>query len=155
LPAGAGARARSAHAIAREALAPFVVPLPGGGVNLEQPVDARDVADGVLAAAQDVACANGAARSGRPQSLPARELVRRAARLRGRDPRVLAVPVPWVRAALALKQRWLGPGLSPAVLEVLLADTRFDPAPAAKALGIELRPLDETLERTLALEAGR
>jgi NADH dehydrogenase len=144
-----------ARAIAREALAPFVVPLPGGGVNREQPVDARDVADGVLAAALAPACANGATLDlVGPESLPARELVRRAARLRGRDPKVVAVPVSWVRAALALKERWLGPGLSRAVLEVLLADTRFDPAPAAKALGLELHALDDTLERTLELEAG-
>lgn len=145
-------RSEGAHAIAREASSP-IVPLPGGGANLEQPIDARDVADGVLAAALDPACATGATLDlVGPESLPAHELVRRAARLRGRSPKVVPVPVALVRGALALKERWLGPGLSPTVLEVLLADTRFDPAPAAKALGLTLRALDDMLEETLRLE---
>jgi hypothetical protein len=33
----------------------------------------------------------------------------------------------------------------------MLTDARFDPAPAAKALGIALRPLDETLAYSLEL----
>jgi NADH dehydrogenase len=146
-------KSEGAHAITREAMAPWFVPLPGGGANLEQPVDARDVADGVLAAAIDRDCARDATLDlVGPESLPARELVQRAARLRKRAPSVLSVPVAWVRAALELKCKWVGPGLSPDVLEVLLADTRLDPEPAAKALGLELRSLDTMLEETLRLE---
>jgi NADH dehydrogenase len=147
-------KSEGAHAIAREAMAPWVVPLPGGGTNLEQPIDARDVADGALAAALDPECARDLTLDlVGPESLPARELVRRAARLRKRAPSVLSVPVAWVRGALELKCKWVAPtGFSPTVLEVLLADTRFDPLPAAKALGLELRSLDEMLEETLRLE---
>jgi len=53
-----------------------------------------------------------------------------------------------------LRERWLGPGFSPDVLDVMLDDVRLDPAPAARALRLELHPLDDTLERTLELEAA-
>ena len=51
----------------------------------------------------------------------------------------------------ALRTALFGPGFSPDVIDVMLSDTRFDPLPAAKALGIELRALDETLAHSLAL----
>lgn len=142
------------HVLAREARAP-VVPLLAGGANLEQPADARDVAEATLNAALDVECARGATLDlVGPESLPRRELIARCARLRGRRPLLVPVPVAPVRAALGLRQRLLGPGFSPEVLDVILDDVRLDPAPAARALGIALRSLDETLERTLELEAA-
>jgi uncharacterized protein YbjT (DUF2867 family) len=142
------------HVLAREARAP-VVPLLAGGSNLEQPADARDVAEATLNAALDPDCARGASLDlVGPESLPRRELVTRCARLRGRRPYLFPVPVGPVRAALGLRARLLGPGFSPEVLDVILDDVRLDPAPAARALGIALRALDETLERTLELEAA-
>ena len=63
----------------------------------------------------------------------------------------MPVPAGPVRLALALRERLLGPGFSPEVLDVILEDVRLDPEPAAKALGIRLRQLDETLERSLRM----
>ena len=142
------------HVLAREACAPFV-PLLAGGANLEQPADARDVSDAALNAALEPDCALAAALDlVGPESLARRELILRCARLRGRAPVLLPVPVAWVRAALGLRERFLGPGFSPEVLDVILDDVRLDPQPAAKALGIALHPLDDTLRRTLELEAA-
>src|SRR5512134_1313584 len=85
-------RSAGVRALAREVGSP-VVPLPGGGANLEQPIDARDLSDGALNAALSVGCARDTAlESVGPVSLPLRELVRRAAKLRGKSP--LIVPVP-------------------------------------------------------------
>jgi NADH dehydrogenase len=142
------------HVLAREARAPFV-PLLGGGANLEQPADARDVAEATLNAALELDCARDAALDlVGPESLPRRELIARCARLRGRAPLLVPVPVAAVRMALGLRERFFGPGFSPDVLDVILDDVRLDPTPAAKALGISLRALDETLQRTLELEAA-
>ena len=53
---------------------------------------------------------------------------------------------------------WLGsklaadPPITPAMLGVLEHDDDVDPTPAARALGIELTPLDETLRRSFAPE---
>ncbi len=139
------------QAVVREIQLPFV-PLPAGGANVEQPIDARDAADGALNAALDRDCARDATLDlVGPESLPLRELVRRAARTIGRSPVVLPVPVAPLRALLALRTALLGPGFSPDVIDVMLCDARFDPTPAAKALGIELRPLDETIAHSLAL----
>lgn len=146
---GAGDRA-----LARE-VAGKIVPLPGGGANLEQPLDARDLSDGLLNAALSRDCARGLVLDAvGPESLPLRELVKRGARLRGTHPIILSVPTALLRAILALRTRLLGPGFSPEVIEVMLADTKLDPVPAAKALGIALRPLDETLAQSLALASA-
>jgi uncharacterized protein YbjT (DUF2867 family) len=140
--------------LARQARQPVVF-LLRGGANLEQPADAREVADATLNAALEVGCARDAALDlVGPESLPRRELVARCARLRGRAPIVLPVPDALVRAALGVRGMLFGPGFSPEILDVLLDDVRLDPQPAAKALGVELRPLDETLRRTLELEAA-
>ncbi len=139
------------HALARE-VAARVVPLPGGGANLEQPLDARDLADGTLNAALSPTCAHDAVLDVvGPESLSMRELVLRGARLRKKSPVIVPVPARLLRVVLVLRSRLLGPGFSPEVIDVMLADTRLDPAPAAKALGISLRSLDETLEHSLAL----
>lgn len=142
------------HVLAREARAPFV-PLLAGGANYEQPADARDVAEATLNAALDRDCARDQSLDlVGPESLPRRELIARCAKLRGRMPLLVPIPVGVVRAALGLRERFLGPGFSPEVLDVILDDVRLDPKPAAQALHVSLRPLDETLERTLELEAA-
>ena len=75
-----GCESAGVHVLAREIKTP-VVPLPGGGVNLEQPIDARDVADGALNAALEPA-ARATRRStwSAPSRSTLRELVQRAAR---------------------------------------------------------------------------
>jgi len=142
------------HVLAKETKQPVAI-LLAGGENLEQPADARDVADAALNAGLDAARARDAAFDlVGPESLSRRELVARAARLRGKAPVVLPLPAAVVRLACGLRERLLGPGFSPDVLDVILDDVRLDPQPAAKALGVALTPLDATLQRTLELEAA-
>jgi NADH dehydrogenase len=153
LPLVLGCKNAGVQAVARE-VKTSILPLPGGGANIEQPIDARDAADGALQAALALDCARDATLDlVGPESIALRELVQRAARLIGRNPYVVPVPVALVRVLLGLRTKLFGPGFSPDVIDVMLADSRFDPAPAAKALGIELRPLDETLAHSLALMA--
>jgi NADH dehydrogenase len=142
------------RALVRE-VSSSVVPLAGGGANLEQPLDARDLADGALNAALSPACARDAVLElVGPESLPMRELVLRGARIRKKYPIIIPVPTLLLRAILTLRTWLLGPGFTPAVIEVMLADARFDPVPAAQALGIALRPLDETLAHSLGLASA-
>ncbi|HXZ86768.1 MAG TPA: NAD(P)H-binding protein, partial [Myxococcota bacterium] len=116
-----------AHVLARQSERPLVL-LVDGGANLEQPADARDVADAALNAALDVDCARGAALDlVGPESLPRRDLLARCARLRGRSPRVIPVPSAALRLWCELRERWLGPGFSADVLEVLIDDVHLDP----------------------------
>lgn len=146
-----GCRSAGVQALVREVNGGFV-PLPDGGTHLEQPLDARDLADGALHAAAVVGCARDAVLDVvGPESLSLRALILRGARGRPTQPRIVAVPTAIVKAALALRTLLLGPGFSPEVIEVMMTDTRIDPEPAAKALGVPLRPLDETLAYSLTL----
>jgi NADH dehydrogenase len=128
-----------------------VVPLVRGGASLEQPIDAADVVEAIVAALARPELAGRALDLAGPESLSQRELVRRAAALLGRPPpRVVAVPLAAARGLAALAERFLAdPPLTPAMLGVLDHDDRIDPEPAVRALGIALTPLDDTLRRCL------
>lgn len=140
-------------ALARRARRGFNVLLRGN--SLEQPIDAADVvqavcaalpgpdgtASGVGAAAYDLAG---------PESLTRRALVHRSAASVGRRTRVWSVPLGLGMAAAWLLEHLLAnPPVTRAMLGVLDHDDRIDPLPAARALGVELTPLDETLARCL------
>jgi len=84
-----------------------------------------------------------------PVSLPDRELVERAAGLLGRQVRISSIPKGLLSFMLAIRQRVWGPGFSPDVVDVITADTRLDPQPAASELGIQLTGIDEMIKRSL------
>lgn len=129
-----------------------VVPLVRGGASLEQPIDGADVVEAIAAALARPELAGQTLDVGGPESLPRRELIRRAAALAGAaPPRIVPIPLSLVRGFAALAARLLAnPPITPAMLGVLEHDDCVDPAPACRALGIELTPLDETLRRSLA-----
>jgi uncharacterized protein YbjT (DUF2867 family) len=123
--------------------------LLAGGRTLQQPLDVGD-----LARASLYACAPDVARDGTlelvgPVAVPAREIVARAGALRGRRIRIVPVPVRLLRHGLGVVRRLTGRGFSPDALDVLTTDTRLDPAPAARALGLELTSLDRMIARSL------
>ena len=128
-----------------------IVPLVRGGASLEQPIDSADVVEAIASALARPALAGQVLDLAGPESLSRRELIGRAAALAGAaPPRVVPIPLPWVRGFAALAGRFLAnPPITPAMLGVLEHDDRVDPAPACRALGIELTPLDETLRRSL------
>jgi uncharacterized protein YbjT (DUF2867 family) len=130
------------------------VPLVRGGASLEQPIDAWDVVAAITAALERPSLAGAALDLGGPESIPHRELVRRAAALLGNRPRIVPVPLLLARLLAAAASRFSAdPPLTPAMLGVLEQDDRVDPAPACAKLGIELTPLDETLRRCLGAGA--
>jgi NADH dehydrogenase len=124
--------------------------LIGGGHNLQQPLYVDDLARAAVLAAIRPSVANNLTLDlVGPVSLPERELVERAARLLGREVRIGSIPRSLLCFLLALRQRIAGPGFSPDALEVVTADTRLDPRPAACKLGIELTGIDEMIKGSL------
>ena len=123
--------------------------LVGGGRHLQQPLDVDDLAQGALVAARPAVADNRTLDCVGPVSLTEREIVERAARLMGRRVRVWSVPKRWVSFGIAVSQRIGRPGLSHDALDVITADTRLDPQPAAKALRIELTGIDEMIMKSL------
>jgi NADH dehydrogenase len=127
------------------------VPMVGGGASLEQPIDAVDVVEAIVAALARPALGGRMLELAGPESLPRHALVRRAAALVGATgPTMLPMPLAAVRAFAALAERFAAnPPLTRAMLGVLERDDCIDPAPACRALGITLTPLDDTLRRCL------
>ncbi len=128
-----------------------MVPLVRGGASLEQPIDARDVLAAIAAALARPALAGRVLDVAGPESLPRRDLVRRAAALLGNAPRIVPIPLALVRSFAALAERIsASPPLTTAMLDVLEHDDRVDAKLACDALGITLTPLDDTLRRVVA-----
>ena len=144
-----------AAAALRARAAARVVWLVRGGASLEQPLDADDLVRAVLRALDDDSGAHRVLDLAGPESLTRRALVLRAAAILGKEPRI--VPVPGWLARLCARVLGLLPSrpLTLPMLEVLEHDDRVDPAPACRALRLELAPLDATLRRVLEAHPAR
>ena len=126
-----------------------LIPLLGHGRTLQQPLAVDDLARAALVACDPVVAKDRTLELVGPASVPGREIVERAARLMGRRVRIVPVPVWPVRLALAVVRRAGGRGFSPDALEILTTDTKLDPAPAARELGIALTSLDDMIRASL------
>ena len=124
--------------------------LIGGGRNFQQPLYVDDLARAAIAAAQPSVASNRTLDLVGPVSLPERELVERAARVLGHEVRIRSIPKGLLSFALAIRRRVSGTGFSADVVDVITADTRLDPQPAASELGIQLTGIDEMIENSLS-----
>lgn len=149
-----GPRTEAARALARYT-ASGTAWLLGGGSTWHQPLDAGDLAEGALRTALDPQLAEGQTLElACSTRLRYRDLVGRAADLRGTRVRIRRVPVRPVRWSLALRDRLGRPGFSVDALEVILTDTTVDAEAAPAALGFTPSSLDESLRRSLLLPVG-
>ena len=124
--------------------------LINGGRNFQQPLHVDDLARAALAAADPSVAMNRTLDLVGPLSLTERELVERAARSLGREVRIGSIPASPLSFFLGIRQRIFGPGFSPDVVEVITADTRLDPLPAAAELGIHLTGIDEMIKDSVS-----
>lgn len=125
--------------------------LIGGGRNLQQPLYVDDLARAaILAATRESVARNLTLEVVGPVSLPERELVERASRLLGREVRIGSIPKNLLSLALAVRQLIGKPGFTRDVLEVITADTRLDPQPAASEIGIQLTGIGEMIQASLS-----
>ena len=123
--------------------------LIGGGRNLQQPLYVDDLAHAAINASDLSVANNQTLDVAGPVSLPERDIVKRAARLLGRQVRIWSIPKRWASFVLAIRQLAGRPGFSPDALEVITADTTLDPRPAASELGIQLTGIDEMIKNSL------
>lgn len=143
-----------------------LVPLPGGGRSLVQPIDQRDVTACMIAAIDLLRSgpATGRAVAGPeslviagPDAVPYRDftaLILRHAGLRRRP--VLPVPAPLLSACARLTRRLplSVPEIRPEEIRRLLEDKNFDIAPMRARLGVAPIPLDEGLRTLFSGAAG-
>jgi uncharacterized protein YbjT (DUF2867 family) len=127
-----------------------IVPLPGGGRALVQPIHQDDLTRCILAALAIAWDGPHSLVVAGPTPLPYAEFVRaiaRAARL-GR-PRIVAIPAwPMMAAAALTALLPLVPTVRPAEIRRLLEDKAFDIAPMIATLGVRPMPLADGLLRS-------
>lgn len=117
-----------------------VVPLPGGGKRLQQPVHLDDIACAIVTAAETRSCAGREYNMAGPEPLTLRQAVVEAAAALGRSPRLVAVPLAPVRTALQCYERVVRhPRLSVEQLQRLGEDKSFDISAAGRDLGFAPR----------------
>lgn len=132
-----------------------VVPLPGGGRRLQQPVHVDDVAEAVVAALDPSAGAASHYQAydiAGPEPLTFRRIVEEAAAAVGRRPRLVPVPLAAPVAALRLYERVArSPRLKAEQLERLAEDKAFDIGPARRDLGYDPRPFAHGVAQEAAM----
>ena len=128
-----------------------VVPLPGGGRALVQPIHQGDVTAAILAALRVKVTGPEVLTIAGPAPLPYADFVRAIARAAGlRPPRILPVPAAPLIALAPLTRLPFLPTIRAAELRRLLEDKAFDIGPARARLGLDPVPLAEGLARTFS-----
>jgi uncharacterized protein YbjT (DUF2867 family) len=127
-----------------------VVPLPGGGRALVQPIHQDDVTAAIVAALGVEWRAPATLVIAGPESLPYADFVRAVARAAGlRAPRIVPIPAA-ILQALAPFTAWLPflPRIDTAEIRRLQEDKAFDIGPMSVTLGLRPMPLARGLART-------
>ena len=109
-----------------------ILPLPGAGAGLRQPVHADDLAIVALEAMARPATGRAYDVPG-AETLTYRTMVERIFEGLGRRPLVLPLPLPLVRFGYALARPWL-PGSTAEMVDRVGEDLVFDPGPARRDL---------------------
>lgn len=129
-----------------------IVPVPGGGHRLQQPVHVEDLAAAIVAALETDAAVSRAIDVPGPEPLSFRALLETAGRAVGRSPRLVPVPLGPTISALRLYERSVArPRIKAEQLERLSEDKAFDVGPARELLGYEGRSFAEGVRREAEL----
>jgi uncharacterized protein YbjT (DUF2867 family) len=129
-----------------------VVPLPGGGRSLVQPIHQDDLTRCIRAALERDWSAPQALVVAGPEPVAYADFVRAVADAAGRGrPRLVPLPA-WLLIAAALPTALLPvvPTIRPAEIRRLLEDKAFDIGPMVAALGVRPMALQDGLARTFA-----
>lgn len=129
-----------------------VLPLPGGGRNLVQPIHQDDVTACLIAALAEEATAPQVVTIAGPEALAYRDFCAEVARAAGLAPRpVLALPAGLLIATSPLTRLLpFLPRIGAEEIRRLTEDKAFDVGPMRDILGIHPRPLAEGLRQTFA-----
>jgi uncharacterized protein YbjT (DUF2867 family) len=129
-----------------------VVPLPGGGKALVQPVHQDDVTRAIRAAVDHAWDRPRSLVIAGPTPLPYADFVRAVAAAAGlRRPRIISAPAaPLIAAISLLRHLPRPPPVHPEEIRRLLEDKAFDVCPMIQALGFQPMSLQAGLARTFA-----
>jgi len=129
-----------------------VVPLPGRGERLQQPVHVEDLASAIVAAVDRPTAVGRTYNIAGPVGLTLRELLVQAGAAVGRSPHLIPFPLrPTVGAARLCERLALWAPVSAEQLERLTEDKTFDIEAARSDLGFAPRPFAEGIAQEAAL----
>jgi nucleoside-diphosphate-sugar epimerase len=132
-----------------------VLPVPGGGSRLQQPVHVDDLAVAIVNALERPVSIRRAYNVAGPEAITFRELLEQAGAAMGRHPRLVPVPLGPTIAAMRLYERLAPhPRLKAEQLERLSEDKAFDISDARHDLGFAPRPFAEGIASEAALLAA-
>lgn len=124
-----------------------IVPLPGDGHRLQQPVHAGDVADAIVAAVEREQAIGRAYDVAGPAPISFREVVEQSAEAVGRNPRLVSIPLGPVMAAVRVYERIAPrPRIKAEQLDRLQEDKAFAISAAKEELGYDPRPFSEGVQ---------
>jgi nucleoside-diphosphate-sugar epimerase len=136
-----GGRDRNVSDVARFVARFGFFPIAGRGTGRRQPVHGADVAAAALEVLDKPATFDRAYATPGGETLPYAEMVSRIARGMGRTPRLVHLPLPLVRGALAAASFVPGLGhVTPDMADRMDEDLVFDLAPARRDFGYDPRP---------------
>lgn len=119
-----------------------------GGRYTMHPLDVDDLCQAILHRCREQWPASGVYELVGPEAIQYRDLIRRVAKLQGREIKIGATPIWLAKLGSAVTSRLRG-GISPAVIDVITLNETVSHNDHA-ALGVTLTPLDETLKKILA-----
>ena len=126
-----------------------IVPLPGGGAALVQPIYQDDLTQCILAALRRGWDKPRCIVIAGPDAMPYADFVRAIASAAGlRAPRILPVPAWALMAATAVTGLPGLPTIRPAEIRRLMEDKAFDTGDMRQLLGVTPRPLRDGLAQT-------
>lgn len=129
-----------------------MVPLPGGGNRLQQPVHVEDLALAVVAALERPSTACHSYDLAGPTPLTLREVVGQVAAAIGRTPLLVPMPLgPVIRAVRFYERIAARPRLRAEQIERLAEDKAFDVGPARRDLAFDPRPFSQGIRDEAAL----
>jgi nucleoside-diphosphate-sugar epimerase len=131
-----------------------VVPLPGGGSHLQQPVHVDDLAQAVVAGAQRDDAVGQAFDVAGPQALTFRQIVQEAAAALARRPLLVPAPVgAIIRGLRFTESRGVRLPLKAEQFERLTEDKAFDISQAREVLGFAPRSFADGIGQEAAMSA--
>lgn len=129
-----------------------LVPVPGGGKRLQQPVHVEDLATAVVATLDEPLSSRKAYDLAGPDPLSLLEVLHQAAAAVGRSPRYLPLPMAPLRVLLRLYEKLARePRLKTEQLDRVAEDKSFDISPARRDLGFDPRPFSAGIREEAAL----
>lgn len=129
-----------------------VVPMPGGGTHLQQPIHVADLAQAIVAALRtDVAIGKAYDVAG-PEAITFRQIVGAAGAAVGRSPRALPLPArPIIRLLARVERSGRALPVKAEQIERLIEDKAFDISEAVADLGFAPRSFDEGIRAEAAM----